>query len=368
MKTIGVMISDQHLIAHGGIGQFCRSLTKLLHDQHHQVVLITDKKPRKGFNESVKADWTIYPNQPLSYAEHRGIYGRFSEGPNLTKIVNFESALENANNFFNFDIIVANSSESIAALANVRFLDSKVKRVMYTHSYKQIHPEAQFNGIFTDEYHNFFQQFLYKQHVIVATQSKYNQSRLYQNGCKDVKVLPMPLTEISLLQSSSHIDKSGILYIGRWEDGKNPKDYLKVIKQTKLPAKVMTNKIGAEKFVKAFNKMGHTNYVIKAGIIGQEKVDFIKGCKVFFCTGLHECYPNTYVECLGHMPVVTLTKMVCPWTNSFPPSLVNKVDIKIAGDTIQSLYNSNINNDEGLIFVNNLHQSAYDNWANYIGE
>jgi glycosyltransferase involved in cell wall biosynthesis len=362
MKKLGVMISDQHLIAHGGIGQFVRSLIRMANQLDCQTVLITDRKPRKGFISDVPCDFMVYPSKPLSYKEHREQYGRFSEGPNHTKADNFITALRMADMTYDLDVVVANSSESLAALG-VAHISDKTKRIMYTHSYRQIHPEAKFNDIFTPEYHTYYQQYLYQDDIIVGTQSEYNKMRMLMNGSKNVEVLPMPLTEPSLLEPSNEYSKSGVLYIGRWEDGKNPKDYLKVIKQTKLPAKVMTNKIGAKKFEKAFNEMGHTDYEIKAGIIGREKSEFIKGCKVFLCTGLHECFPNTYVECLGHMPIVTLSKMTVPWTNSFPDMFVHKVDIKQAHALVNMLYNARVDNTASLKYVNDLHNSAYTNWG-----
>ena len=43
-------------------------------------------------------------------------------------------------------------------------------------------------------------------------------------------------------------ERSGVLWIGRWEPRKNPEEFIRVIKETKLPAKVITNTNGARKF------------------------------------------------------------------------------------------------------------------------
>ena len=364
MKTIGFLISDQHLIAHGGIGQFCRSFIKMMHKQNNNVVLITDKKPRKGFVDEVNASYIFYPNTPLSYHNHRKTYGRFKEGVNYEKIANFATSLTNAENFWHIDTFVANSAESLAALTTHK---TNAKKVLYTHLYKQIHPDIKFSDVFLPAYHTYFQQFLHNNDITVATQSEHNKYQLLCQGIKNVEVLPMPVTETALLESSDSDYKSGILFIGRWEVGKNPKDYLKVIKQMDFPAKVLTNKNGAKKFEKAFNEMGIKDYTIKAGIIGQEKIDFIKSCRIFFNTSVIECYQNAVVETIGHMPVVTLDKIKVPWINNFTDAGILNTSVKKAASLIQDIYlHEQVDNSLGLKFVNDLHHSAYEKWAMFL--
>lgn len=358
MKTVGFMISDQHLIAHGGIGQFCRSFVKMMREQNHQVVLITDKKPRKGFVDEVNAHWNIYPKTPLSYDKHRKIYGRFSEGPCYEKISNFVTSLDHANNFFNFDMIIANSHESLAALADYK---TNSKKILYTHLYKQIYTDVKFKDIFQPTYHTFFQEFLYRTDVIIGTQSEHNKNKLLDQGIKNVEVLPMPITETSLLECSDDVEKSGALYIGRWEAGKNPTDYIKIIKQTKLPAKVLTNKNGEKKFIKAFAENGITNYTIKAGVIGQEKSDFLKSCRIFLNTSYIECFPNSVVETLGHMPVLTLDKVKVPWPNNFEGHC-HTINLKKL-DIVNDIYANSVDNSFALNYIRALHDSAYTNWS-----
>ena len=43
-------------------------------------------------------------------------------------------------------------------------------------------------------------------------------------------------------------------------EGKNPEQFIDLIEQTKLPARVMTNANGAKKFEASFKKMGVTDY------------------------------------------------------------------------------------------------------------
>jgi hypothetical protein len=363
MKTIGFMISNQHLIPHGGIGQFCLSFRTLCKNNNYQFILITDRKPKKGFVDIINADWVFYPDKPISYDEHRKKYGRFEEGVCYEKIKNFDNALLKASNLFDLDVIIANSHESLASLA-----DSKInaKKVLYTHLYKQIYPEVKYKSIFNDEYHNYFQQFLHRPDVWVGTQSVHNKDMLLAQGIKNVDVLPMPITEPALLESSDNMPKSGALFIGRWEGGKNPTDYIKLVKELELYPKVMTNKTGAEKFAKAFNEVGIKDYDIRAGIIGQEKVDFIKSCKLFLNTSLVECYPNAVIETLGHMEVLVLDKVKVPWPKNFSyVHTINarKPDHSLIGDII---HNKTYLETSQLQYIQELHELSHMSWKLFI--
>jgi glycosyltransferase involved in cell wall biosynthesis len=358
------MISDQHLIPHGGIGQFCRSFANMVESMGHRFVLITDKKPRNKFAEEVSSGWKFYPKEPHSYEKHRQIYGRFKEGPNHEKVLNFRNSLINSELLFDFDLIVANSHESIAALADYQ---TKSKKVLYTHLYKQIYPSVKFTDVFLPSYHSFFQQFLYRNDVVVGTQSHFNKCQLESQNIKNVEILPMPITETKLLENSDNLYKNGILFVGRWEKGKNPTDYIKMIKEFELPAKVLTNINGGKKFRECFEKENIKDYDIREGIIGQEKVDFIKSCKVFLNTSLIECFPNSVVETIGHMPIIVLDKVKVPWHDNFPRDLIYQSSVKKMNDVLPELYyNQTINNSDGLKFVNNLHKDSYEKWANFI--
>ena len=362
MKTIGFMISDQHLIPHGGIGQFCRSFAKMMNNNQYQIVLITDKKPtKKEFIKELSYTWNSFPSTPLSYKKHREIYGRFDEGVCYEKISNFQSAIDNAALLFDFDVIIANSHESLAALADHPI---QCKKILYTHLYKQIYPECKYKSAFLPQYHTFFQQFLYRDNVTVGTQSDWNKDTLTMLGINNAEVLPMPITEIDLLTSSKHVEKSGALYIGRWEEGKNPKDYLKIIKKLNLPAKVMTNKKGKVKFEKAFAELGITDYDVRAGIIGQEKIDFIKSCKLYLNTSLVECFPNSVIETIAHMPIVTLDKVKVPWPSNFDGMLhtINMKDLSL----VDFLYRASFDDTKTLSYVQGLHNSVNQLWSNVL--
>lgn len=294
-------------------------------------------------------------------------YGRYQEGVNYEKIINFSTALVNASIFCDLDVIISNSHESLASLADFK---TNAKKVVYTHLYKQIYPNCKFKDIFLPAYHKFYQQFLYHDDIIVSTQSVHNLNKLLEQGIngKNIDVTPMPLSETELLNSSDHLAKSGALFIGRFEPGKNPQDYIKLISKYELYPKVLTNNTGKEKFIKAFKELGIIDYDIRAGIIGQEKVDFIKSCKLFLNTSYIECFPNSVMETIGHMDVVTLNKVKVPWPDNFE-GLLHSIDIDKHEPLISDIMNTRpAENDNciGLKWIQDYHALSSVSWKSLI--
>jgi glycosyltransferase involved in cell wall biosynthesis len=364
MKRIAFLISDQHLIPHGGIGQFAKSFTEMMTKLGNVVDIISDKKPRNDFaytltNESVNL---YYNSKPLSYANHTGWF-MHSESINFEKISNFQTIMVTALELHKYDLIVVNSQEAQAGIAMMN-IDTPV--VLYTHLYKQIYPEATVKDVFLPCYHEYYNAILTMSHVTVGTQSEHNKQRLQENGVKHCVVLPMPMSERELLEPNYN-ERRGVLYIGRWEKGKNPEAFLRMIQQTGLPAKVLTNSNGAKKFVEAFAKIGHTDYEIKAGITGKEKNDFIRSCKVSYNTSLIENYPFAFIECLGHMPVVVLDSQI--WSDNFDNRFYVKVNEKQAAEAVLEAYKTEPADryaTGSLDYVKALDDSASKLWSEFV--
>ena len=321
MKKIMFLISDQHLISHGGIGSFCKSFCKMQKSFGNEVHIVVDKKPTDNFVYTFVDNFGLtklgYNDKPLSYSKHQQIF-MYGESVNYEKIINFQKIILSLLEDNSYDYIVVNSQEAFAAISTI---NTKSKVILYTHLYKQI---------------------------------------LLEQGSNNVLVLPMPISETDLLVKSD-IEKSGVLFIGRWEKGKNPEAYIKIMKQLKLPCKVMTNKNGEKKFIKAFTENGITDYIIKSEITGKEKIDFIKSCKVSFNCSLIENYPFSFIECVGHMPVVVLDQQ--NWSNNFDEKYYHKTNISKAVNLINDLYNKPYN-DDALSYVNQLHTNSISSWKN----
>lgn len=348
---IAIVTSAQHAIPHGGIGQFTKAITLLLESYGHEVHLVFDKKPKNKFLLDVGSR-QFYPAKPQRTLPSED---RHKQGIDPAKIENFRYIISSIDEL-NYDYYLVNTSEAFDSISQVK-TNSKV--ILYTHLFNQIYPEQAGKSVFTPEYVEHFNSFMYKSHS-VATQSVHNRELLLNQGVKDCLVIPMPLPERKLLVSSQNTEKSGVLYIGTHSPGKNPGAYISVMSKLNLPCKVMTSAKGKIKFEQNFKKAGITDYDIRVGITGQEKVDFITSSKVFFMPSLLENYPFAFLECVGHMPVVVLDRQ--NWSDNFDSKYYHKVNTRKAHEVIRSLYDSSYN-DDALDYVNNLDLNAKTAWS-----
>lgn len=335
-KRIAFLISDQHFVPHGGIGQFAKGFTEMCSRLNWKVDILLDKKPDDNFKSlfvSLGAN-IIYPKEPLKYTEHTATFA-FTDSINFEKIINFRKSLMQAFETNVYDMIVCNTQEAMSA-AYALAVNKYIPVVFYTHLHSMIFREAQnFVDVFLESYHNFYNKHMELPDIIIGTQTQKNINELTKFGAKNCHLLRMPIPERKLLEPY-YGQRKGVLFIGRWEKGKNFNAYLKVIRETRLPAKVMTNSSGAKKFKKAFEEMEFTDYEIIHGVTGDEKVNFIKSSKVFFMPSLRESYSFAFVECLGHMPCVVLDNQ--DWSNNFDSKYFWTTNLDCAGQVIQNRY------------------------------
>jgi hypothetical protein len=208
-------------------------------------------------------------------------------------------------------------------------LEDVIQIIAYTHLESQIFKDTK--NPFLYNTNELMRKQLELYGITIGTQSKFNQLQ-FTNAYQ----LPIPITEMGLLDEH-HVLREGVLFIGRWEEGKNPELYLDLIEQTKLPARVMTNANGAKKFEERFKKMGITDYKIGVSIIGQQKVDFITGCRVAFNPSSVESYGMAFYEEISQMPTVCLDDM--RWTKNFNSVYFYRTDKKHMAEVVTALYN-----------------------------
>ena len=357
------MISDQHFIPHGGIGSFCKSFTEMCDRINWKVDIILDKAPTGTFDKVIENAGAniIWPLEPLKYSDHTATFA-FSDTINFEKIINFRKAILKAFETKIYDMIVCNTQEAMTA-AYAMTVSKYIPVVFYTHLHSMIFRESQGSDVFLDSYHNFYNKHMEFTDIIIGTQSQKNIDELTKYGATNCHLLRMPMSERGLLETNTNTNRKGVLFIGRWEEGKNPESYIKAMKEAKLPCKVMTNSNGQVKFEKAFSEAGITDYEIKAGITGQEKVDFIKSCKVFFMPSLRENYPFAFLECLGHMPCVVLDKQ--DWSDNFNENLFYKCKQDEVPEVLNRLYNLPYD-DIGLEYVKQLDNQVAEGWITFL--
>ena len=364
-KRIAFLISDQHFITHGGIGQFAKGFTELGDRINWKVDIILDKEPTNDLSILVKSLGAniIYTDSGLRYSDHTATFA-FKDSINFEKMANFRKSIMLALETNIYDMIICNTQEAMSAAYSMG-LGKYIPVVFYTHSYSMVFRDEQdFSDVCIDEYHNFFNKHMELSHSFVGTQSQKNVDEMTKYGAKNVSLLRMPLSERELLVRNDN-PRKGVLFIGRWEERKNPEAYIRVMKECKLPCRVMTNKTGAKKFEKAFADNNITDYEIKISIIGKEKVDFIKSCSVFFMPALGENYPFAFSECLGHMPCVVLDNQ--DWSDNFDGKYFYKEKLNNVSVLIQRLYNTTNYYDTGALeYIKLLDDDTAIGWIEFL--
>lgn len=363
-KRIAFLISDQHFIPHGGIGSFCKGFTEMCDRLNWKVDILLDKSPNNNnFKELIQSlnGNVVWPIEPLRYSNHTATFA-FSDTINFEKIINFRTVIVEsfANNLY--DMIVCNTQEAMTA-AYAMTLNKDIPVVFYTHLHSMIFRKAQnFSDVFLPSYHNFYNKHMEFSDIYIGTQTQKNILELQSYGVDNCVLLKMPMSERELLEPYVG-DKKGVLFIGRWEDGKNPEAYVKVMAECKLPCKVMTNSTGAKKFEKAFAENNITDYEIRASITGTEKANFIRSSSVFFMPSLRENYPFAFLECLGHMPCVVLDNQ--DWSDNFNSQYYHKVNIKQASSLIKTIYGGD-QLVSALGYVKNLDEEVSQGWIRFL--
>ena len=307
-KRIGFLVSYQTLIPHGGIGQFTKSFCELM-DQHNiKVDIITDKEPQNTeFVKSIKAN-VIAPLESLKYTDHSNIF-MYGDTFCYERMANFRTAIVEALEHNLYDALICNTYETVQ-VASTMGLEDVIQIIAYTHLESQIFKDTKNPFLFNTNVAMRYQ--LSTPNIDVGTQSKFNQLHLDESSYH----LPIPITERELLNEYTG-EREGILFVGRWEEGKNPELFIDLIEKTKLPAKVMTSPNGVKKFEERLKKIG-VPYEIKVSIIGQEKVDFITSARIAFNPSTVESYGMAFYE--QHIQLPTLVLENQRWTNNFNKS------------------------------------------------
>jgi glycosyltransferase involved in cell wall biosynthesis len=304
-KRIGFLVSYQTLIPHGGIGQFAKSFCELMDSHNVKVDIITDKEPKDNdFIKSLKAN-IIYPREILPYTLHSNIF-MYGDTFCYERMANFRNAIVEALEHNLYDAFVCNTYETIQ-VASTMGLEDCIQIIAYTHLESQIFKDTKNPFLYNTNV--LMRQQLETDGIYVGTQSKFNQLNISDT----VYHLPIPITERGLLEEH-HNPREGILFVGRWEEGKNPELFLELIEQTKLPAKVMTSANSAKKFEERLKKIG-VPYEIRVGITGQEKVEFMTSARVAFNPSIVESYGMAFYEQIIQLPTFCLKDQ--RWTKNF---------------------------------------------------
>ncbi len=321
-------MSHQHLIPHGGIGQFALGIVKMLRERDVKVDVITDKKPaNSSFIQRLEDEGATFicPSESYPYTQHSAIF-MYGDSYCYERMANFRNAIIKAFQTNLYDAIVCNTYESIQ-VASVLGLEEHVQIIAYTHLESQIFADT--TNPFLNSVNEMMRNQLTVPRITIGTQSEFNAAQF-----EKAQVLPIPLYESDLLEEY-HGERKGVLFIGRWEEGKNPEAYLDLIQHTKLPAKVMTSATSAKKFRERLDQIG-VEYEILVSVVGSEKNDFIKSSRVAYNPSTVESYGIAFLEQQIQLPTVALRGM--RWLNNFDDRFYFSIDKQSAHKLILDLY------------------------------
>lgn len=303
-KRIGFLISSQHLIPHGGIGQFAKSFCELMTSHNIKVDIITDKEPAdNAFTRSLNTN-IIYPNDAQRYTEHSNIF-MYGDTFCYERMINFRNSIIKALEKNLYDAFICNSFETVQ-VANTMGLEDVIQMIGYTHLESQIFKDTK--NPFLANANELMRQQLQTTGIYIGTQSKANQLEF-----AEAYHLPIPISEPELL-NEYYKDREGVLFVGRWEESKNPKLFLDLIEKTKLPARVMTSPNSAKKFEKQLKKLG-VDYKVCSSLTGKDKVEFVTSCRVAFNPSQVESYGMAFHEQILQLPTFALENQ--RWTQNF---------------------------------------------------
>jgi glycosyltransferase involved in cell wall biosynthesis len=333
-----------------GHGIFMLGVIQTLQSKGHFIDIVLDGEPEENFVEQYNVNiYTPDKKERMGYTNHNNLF-QFADSFNFEKALNFRNSITKALSNHIYDLIICNDTES-AIVCHQMGLGKIMNLASYAHECESINPELS-EGVFKDSYYDLIQSMMTFPDVITLVQTNQNLDKLEQviPSNHNCYVLPYPLTDSTPINIG---EKDGILFIGRHEDRKNPAAFIKLLAGIKeqygieVKANVLTRSAHVKKFEEDFKSIGHTNYEIRADVVGKEKSELIQSSKVAFMPYKNESFGIAVLEALRFMPTVVLSKY--NWHYNFDgfSNLIKCFDKELVS-TVWSAYNNFYINEQSV--------------------
>lgn len=274
------------------------------------------------------------------------------EGLSFSDVLGFEQVILKQSETTLYDMFIVNQPEGLMALANMQF-DQFVPVVYQTHSPHLVWPS-------NTNYRNPFwydaeMNLLKSTNALVGTQAKNNFRVLSEQGLQPVELPPYTTTDYLLTPNNEQ--REGVMFVGRWEDRKNPQKFVNMIKATGLPAKILCGS-KQDKWHAAFKDAGVTNYQIEK-LTGEEKAKFLKSAQVAYHPASSESFGLGAFETAHHS--WTVLPFEHKWSRTFKdfPSVRIVPESKVR-EKILELYDTP--NEDYLPYIRDYNQKSLDAW------
>ena len=311
MKRVLFIMNRMNFRKSSGHGIFMLGVVQTLKDEGHFIDIVLDGDAEENFISEYNINiYTPDKKERMGYTNHNNLF-QFSDSFNFEKALNFRNSITKALSNHIYDLIICNDTES-AFVCHQMGLGKLTRLTTYAHECASINPELK-EGVFKDSYYDLIQSMMSFPDLVTLIQTNQNLDKLekvlpHPHNCY---VQPYPLTDSTPITG---LEKDGLLYIGRHEDRKNPAAFIKLLAGIKerygveLKAKVLTRSAHVKKFEADFAEIGHTNYEIKADVIGEEKSRMIQSSKMAFMPYKNESFGIAVLEALRFMPTIVLSK------------------------------------------------------------
>lgn len=347
--------------ASSGHGIFMLGVVQTLKSNGHFIDICLDGEPEENFVGSYNVNiYTPNKKDRMGYTAHNNLF-QFGDSFNFEKSINFRNSIVKALTNHIYDLIICNDLES-AFVCHQMGLGKLTRLTTYAHECATINPELK-EGVFKECYYDLVQSMMTFPDIKTLIQTNQNLDKLKaviptSHNCY---VQPYPLTDSTPI---SGLKKDGVLFIGRHEDRKNPGVFIKLLAGVKekygveLKANVLTRSAHVKKFEEDFESIGHTNYEIRADVIGEEKAELIQSSKVAIMPYKNESFGIAVLEALRYMPTIVLDKF--NWHYNFH-EFTNLIiaDQKNLVDIVWHSYNSDAFNEKEVVIEFTNYQNAF---------
>lgn len=363
MKRIAILMSSDDFAVRSGIGHWCLSVVNNLKENHFvDIITANQVKDLRKTSELLKLfpDVNIISPKSNNFSSDK-IWNQSVPGIKYEHIVGYQESLREAFKTRLYDMVICNHVESFEAALNLN-LNKVMPVLFFTHTPQLIYPEYK-DGYRKQQWYDREVELVKtsRPNVTVLTHSELNKKKLELMNVCNVATLEPTVPETSLLKNHN-VAKDGILFIGRYEDRKDPETFLKLVKLTNKKAKILC----AGKHDKWHKKCKDLNIDYEVvNLTGKDKAKFIQSCEYAFMTSKQESYGLGAFESLHACPTIFIdykwTEAFTNFSNAFFVSSVEEA-AKLVSKGV------NFNLDENLKIMNSIHQSRKSQIEKYFIE
>lgn len=349
MKRIGFIINRMNFRPSSGHGIFIKGAIEILLSEGHFVDVICDGEPEDNFFKNYPIN--VYtPEIRHSYTLHNDLF-QFGDSFNFEKAINFRNAINKALTHHIYDTLICNDTESAFTCYQLG-LHEYINVCHYAHECVSINRELG-EEVFKNCYYDLIEQMMFFP-ITTLVQTEANKIKLEQNLNKqnaNLYVLPYPISDSTPITVDT---REGILYIGRYEERKNPGALMRVLADIKNKynvepkVKILTRAAHVKKFERDLAEINYSNYEIKFDIVGEEKAKLIQSCNVAFMPYKNESFGIAVMEALRFMPTIVLDKYDWHYNFHGMSNLLVK-PLKQCADVIWDVYNNFTVNEQKVI-------------------